>query len=89
MIHAYSLFKTCYGPLLAGGLCVTAAKVSSVGLPDESNIMEFGIGVGAAVLLLREVFAYLRAVAEDKDKQDLKEMKELLFKINERLKSKD
>tara|TARA_Y100000310_G_C20463334_1_gene706400 strand:+ start:649 stop:909 length:261 start_codon:yes stop_codon:yes gene_type:complete len=82
----YTIVKTLYGGSLAGGAVASAALVrAAVQGGESSSLLELSVGAGVAVLILKEVFAYLRlAKKDDKDKL-LHKIHDLLIRIDERL----
>jgi len=70
---------------------LTAKVVMQVDATQTSSLLELGVGIGAAVLIIREVFNFLRAQAEDRkharEDTQQQEIRDLLWKIDQRLKN--
>jgi hypothetical protein len=84
---SYTLIKSLYGGSLAGGALASAycLKTALRGGDSGSPILELSVGAGVAVLILKEVFAYLRVKNEDGHKKMLQEIHNLLIRIDEKL----
>jgi hypothetical protein len=86
MIYAY--YKTAYKGFLFLSSILTVKVVSGAVVPrPDDMLLELGIGIAAAILVLREVFAFLRAQAEDRRNQEQQEIRDLLWRIDQRLKN--
>ena len=64
---------------------------SAITLSEQpvDSTLQLGIGIASAILILREVFAFLRSQADSKRDLLQQEIRDLLLKLNERMKDFD
>jgi len=72
-----------------GTVKVIQESASGVASGHADSTLQLGIGIASAILILREVFAFLRATAETRRDDMQREIRDLLWKLNERLKDHD
>jgi len=86
----YSVVKFCYGSSLLGGLLASIALTRSVVNQTEGgdSLLQLGVGAAVAVLVLKEVFAFIRSSREDNKDALLHKIHSLLIRIDEKLSKK-
>jgi|TARA_R100001530_G_scaffold8354_1_gene8806 hypothetical protein len=82
----YTYYKTVYKGFLVLSSILTVGVVTEAAPRQDDMLLELGIGIAAAILIIREVFAFLRVQAEDKKSQQQQEIRDLLWRIDQRLK---
>jgi len=81
----YDYYVSCYKFfLLMGSIGTTKVIVGSMAEPKD-YLLELGVGVGAAILILREVFNFLRTQSEDNKSKEIREIRDMVSDIKRRL----